>query len=43
MAQKWKDEMGNRRRECVEVMSVKGQGMKLREEWEMFRKGQNAV
>jgi len=43
MAQKWKDEMGNRCRECVEVMSVKGQGMKLREEWETFRKGQNAV
>ena len=43
MAQKWKDEMGYRCRECVEVMSVKGQLMKLHEEWETLRKGHNAV
>ena len=32
MAHRRKDEMGNGCRECVGVMSVKGQGMKLREE-----------
>ena len=31
MAQEWKDEMGNGCRECVGVMYVKGQGMKLRQ------------
>jgi hypothetical protein len=31
MAQEWKDEMGNRCRERVGVMDVKGQGMRLRE------------
>ena len=31
-AQKWKDELGSRCREWVEMRSVKGQGMKLREE-----------
>ena len=43
MAQRWKDEMGNGCREYVEVMSMKGQGMKLREEWKTFRRGQNEV
>jgi hypothetical protein len=32
MAQEWKDEVGNRCRECVGMMYVKGQGMELSEQ-----------